>query len=266
MILSFTKTCLLAALGAAVATTGVARASFSVVVPGTANIFGSGQPMGSETPSPGGAAPGGGNPGGTAAPFVAVTGGTSYTLTMTGAVNFGGVPSFGPFGPDGRPRPGTDEYIGLNGLSGIKYDRAQVLLGVFLDDSVPAGAAPPTLDFSGVNASTLTVSPVLRQVFFIGDGRTGIDNGGGPTGTLQQFIAPAGATRLFLGLADSNSQVDPTGDPPDLRFIPGWYNDNSGEFVVTFNGPVTAVPAPAGWLVLAGGLTVGFRLRRRVRN
>jgi hypothetical protein len=39
----------------------------------------------------------------------------------------------------------------------------------------------------------LTLSPVLKQVFFVGDGRTS-------QGAIQHVINPAGATRLFLGV------------------------------------------------------------------
>jgi hypothetical protein len=48
----------------------------------------------------------------------------------------------------------------------------------------------------------------LREPFFIGDGVNS-------SGTVQQFVAPPGATRLFLGVMDGS----------------GWYN-NSGTFDV----------------------------------
>jgi hypothetical protein len=80
------------------------------------------------------------------------------------------------------------------------------LLGVFLDDTQPnLSAAPDPLAYT---PDAPTIAPGLKQVFFIGDGLT-------PSGAVQQFIAPAGATRLFLGTADGY----------------GWFN-NVGSFSV----------------------------------
>jgi hypothetical protein len=55
------------------------------------------------------------------------------------------------------------------------------------------------------------LSSLLRQVFFIGDGLSGSG-----TGAVQRFVAPAGATRLFLADLDGLGQN----------------YDNSGQFVV----------------------------------
>jgi hypothetical protein len=80
------------------------------------------------------------------------------------------------------------------------------LLGVFLDDTQPnLSAAPDPLAYM---PDAPVVAPGLRQPFFIGDGLT-------PSGAAQQFIVPAGATRLFLGTVDGY----------------GWYN-NVGSFSV----------------------------------
>jgi hypothetical protein len=64
----------------------------------------------------------------------------------------------------------------------------------------------------------------LNQVFFIGDGLTG--NG---TGTVQQFVIPAGATRLYLGSADGA----------------GANYNNSGSFSVSVTGPTGTATGPA---------------------
>jgi hypothetical protein len=85
------------------------------------------------------------------------------------------------------------------------------LLGVFLDASVPGGQAPASLDASGSNDFT-TLAPLLRQVFFIGDGLTGTG-----TGAVQRFTVPAGATRLALGSSDAL----------------GGNSNNTGQFNVT---------------------------------
>ena len=127
------------------------------------------------------------------------------------------------------------------------------LIGVFLDASTPAGAAPPALDFSTPGSlAQATVSPQLRQVFFIGDGRTGTGSG-----TVQQFVVPAGATRLFLASSDG---------------IGANYN-NFGSFAVVVTDSVVAaavaadIPVDAPWalsitmlLLLAAGT---YALRRR---
>lgn len=71
-------------------------------------------------------------------------------------------------------------------------------IGVFLDDKKPSKyTAPEALDFStDASRDFKTLSPKLRQPFFIGDGRTS-------SGEVQQFIPPAGATRLFLATMDA---------------------------------------------------------------
>jgi hypothetical protein len=74
----------------------------------------------------------------------------------------------------------------------------------------------------------------MRQPFFIGDGLTS-------GSVVQQFIAPTGATRLFVGMMDRA----------------GWWN-NQGSFSVT----ATVVPEPATLSVL-GVAILGSMLRRR---
>ena len=126
------------------------------------------------------------------------------------------------------------------------------LAGLFLDDSVPAGTAPARLDFSstalGTNFSSL--SPLLNQTFFIGDGLTATGSG-----LQQQFSVPDTATRLFLGFIDG---ADFQGDPT-------FYSNNDGSFVATFS----AVPEPT---TLALGIAslpltlLAVRQLRRPRN
>ena len=113
------------------------------------------------------------------------------------------------------------------------------LVGVFLNDNLPTSSgAPPGLDFrpSGLGTAFLTLNPALKQVFFIGDGRTG--NG---TGAVQQFIVPAGATRFFLGTVDGF----------------GW-NTNSGTFSVQVIAPGGAAgPLAAAILPSSRSVQVG---------
>ena len=150
-----------------------------------------------------------------------LTAGSALTFTATGGVdNTGATPTLTP---DGGSVFVTSSN---NGISGATWP-INALVGVFLDASQPnLSAAPASLDFSTTSFTTL--SPQLKQAFFIGDGRTGTG-----TGTTQTFVVPAGATRLFLGTSDGF----------------GWFN-NSGSFAVTIAGgqagatPTPTVPAP----------------------
>jgi len=71
------------------------------------------------------------------------------------------------------------------------------LIGVFLDDKVPSSsAAPSTLDFRDPTSRDFDeLHPQLKQIFFIGDGMNS-------KGAHQKFVAPKGATRLFLATMD----------------------------------------------------------------
>jgi hypothetical protein len=156
---------------------------------------------------------------------VAVTPGTTITFSATGGVDFQGLPpSTGPDGGFVFTTPSSD------GISGATWP-VDALVGVFLDASDPtSSAAPADLDFgpTGIGTAFTTLSPALKQAFFIGDGLTGTGSG-----TVQTFVVPAGATRLFLGTSDGF----------------GWAN-NSGAFTVTpaigggGGGPPVLVAAP----------------------
>lgn len=136
--------------------------------------------------------------------------------------------------PDGYP--GTASNLnGIRGISGYRGPNGAVV-GVFLDDSNPKDAiSPSTINFaaSDVGISFLNLNPGLRQVFFIGDGLTGLGSG-----SRQTFIAPERTTRLFLGLADG------------FGFIgnPGWYEDNDGILNVTVLDGSTSAEFPS-WIV-----------------
>jgi hypothetical protein len=71
------------------------------------------------------------------------------------------------------------------------------------------------LDFSSsaIGGGFTALSPQLGQTFLIGTGRTS-------SGELHQITVPAGATRLFLGIADG---ADFEGDP-------GYYDDDGGAY------------------------------------
>jgi hypothetical protein len=119
-------------------------------------------------------------------------------------------------GPDGNPGGcpgklpgGTIDAAGI--VSGIaSADRVGYIVGVFLSDEAPEGQPPATPNFEeGYDFARF--SPAIAQLFFIGDGRSA-------DGTQQRFDIPAGATRLYLGLADAYGFVGP----------PGAYGDNEG--------------------------------------
>jgi hypothetical protein len=129
-------------------------------------------------------------------------------------------------------------YTGAaNGMSGITVPWNS-LIGVFLDNTQPDLNTPPAdlsfLDINGnPNISFLSLSPALGQVFFIGDGLTGTGSG-----SVQDFFAPTGATRLFLGSADGF----------------GWSN-NGGYQDVTINYTGnSATPEPSSLMLLGSGI------------
>ena len=143
--------------------------------------------------------------------------------------------------PDGvGAAPATSSNTGTSSISGMKAPGAGYLVGVFVPAGGPTGTAPTALDFtsSGLGTSFTSLSPLLDQVFFIGDGLTGDD-----TGTQQKFNIPSGAGQLWLGISDA----------PGYNGAPGAYGDNLGSYTVGFtvnapgSGLVTVTEtAPAG--------------------
>ena len=196
-------------------TTGISAtisAISGVTVSGTANIYGAGH----------GSPPGGGD----LPPVIKFTAGASQYVTfpsVTGQVRFDTFHDDfgnGSTSPDGGSFLAPTDVFATGGLSEIKMPNTEGLLGVFLTDAEPADPAPATLDF-GPNVLTEnfdSISPKIGQVFFIGDGKTA-------GGTPQKFYAPANATRLYLGVADSYNGSSITGPPS------AW-GDNGGQYSV----------------------------------
>lgn len=194
------------------------HADETVTVSGKANIYGAGHA------SPPVAGFGGS---GDLPPVISFSAGAGQTLEIvsaTGTVLLDAVTNnagIGPSGPDGGPFYAPTDVTSTGGLAGIQSNVTGFLTGVFLDDSEPTGGGPAVLDFTsgGLGTNFTTLSPLIGQVFFIGNGRTS-------SGAVQKFQIPSTATRLFLGVVDA-ADGDNAAGPPQA------YGDNGGSFTTT---------------------------------
>ena len=105
-------------------------------------------------------------------PFITVAGGDVIRLSdpAVGGVSFFNGYGAPYYGPGGNGLSGSN-LTSLDGISGY-FGPQGPLAGVFLDATTPSsGPAPATLDFSttGMGINFLTLSPELRQVFYIGE-------------------------------------------------------------------------------------------------
>ncbi|MDP2433554.1 MAG: Ig-like domain-containing protein [Pseudomonadota bacterium] len=150
-------------------------------------------------------------------------GGSGTTDILSSPTNYPGISGI----VYGHGDPDFPDYTTWPGL-GYYPGKTMFLTGVFLSDAAPVDPAPDRLDFTngdgGMGTEFLTLSPELGQTFFIGDGRTALND-------LQQFIAPTGATHLFLGFADASQFGHPSSEA-------GSYGDNYGALTaqVQLNG------------------------------
>lgn len=166
-----------------------------LLVPGTANPF-LADPANVPGPDP---------YDGTMPLFIPVVGGTILQFDVSGVT--GNFPS-GSFAPNPDGIQTIYQASGpLRGISRYQFP-LNSLIGVFLGPTI--GATPGQLSS---DIQFTTVSPLLGQVFFIGDGLTGTGSG-----IRQTFNVPAGATKLYLASEDGHE----------------WGN-NSGGYVVTVN-------------------------------
>jgi Flp pilus assembly protein TadG len=108
----------------------------------------------------------------------------------------------------------TGWIVRQNPENGINATSAPLnsLVGIFLDNNAPnTSAMQAELDFTtSASRDFTTLSPQLKQVFFIGDGINS-------AGKLQEFVIPPGATRLYLGIMDEKA----------------WWWDNTGSINTT---------------------------------
>ena len=227
-------------------------------VSATANIFGAGNP-GNPTPNPGGGS------GGAPAPNFQISPGTGRVLSFSSVSGLVSLSTSISTVPDGLTSGGnapfglSGNFTSFQGISGISLNRGSgFLIGVFLSGAIPADPAPASLGFTNIGTAGLidtgfaSLSPLLNQTFFVGDGLTG--NG---SGSMQLFAVPDGAERLFLGYADASG----------YNGAPGQYQDNTGSVTVSFQvtAPNSSVPEPGSLVMLAGTVVCGgsLFLRRR---
>jgi hypothetical protein len=211
---------------------GQAPASSVVVrnISGKANIFGAGHlELPTSVAGEGGIAP-------AAYRFTAGAAKVLKFFKVEGGVSLNGAGGLPFYGPDGGPLPGPTDITSVGGISGLKHPNSTFLAGVFLTDSEPRDPAPSTIDFNHPSALTFrTLKPAIGQVFYIGDGKT-------PGGIPLGFLAPANATRLFLGIVDGWNNSCICG-PAHA------YHDNSGGFQATFalvNDGLSCAPVALG--------------------
>lgn len=157
-------------------------------------------------------------------PFVAVTAGQTIQIRSSGTINMINGANYA-FGPEGWLYTNGNGH-GVTGWRGISGYRGYVasLIGVFTGNALNANATPVSLDFTGAGFRALqTVRPLLQQQFLIGSGLT-------PDGDSKAFVVPAGATRLYLGIAGTTAL-------------------SNGEFYVTVNPDLASAPkiSPGGF-------------------
>jgi subtilase family serine protease len=175
--------------------------------------------------------------GGLLPPSIALPPGTGRVLTfsVTGsALSCCGAP--GRHGADGGTNLQT--FISSNSaISGVRHHSRNIfLLGAFLGDGTPAGAAPAALAYhepadagsppaGALSTRAATYAPLVRQAFFVGDGLAN-------AGEVQRFQVPDEATRLFLGFADGLNLGAPGMGTPSPA-LPCCYTDNVGTLGAT---------------------------------
>lgn len=141
---------------------------------------------------------------------IPVSAGTKFCFRQSGGTTGWDDGSAGTFGPDGD----TSWIVQQQADNGINYTKAPIncLVGIFLDDRAPNTWSQGTAgDYStSTSRNFSTLSPPLKQVFFIGDGLDA-------SGNLQEFTVPTGATRFYLCIMDEK----------------GWWWDNFGTLTTT---------------------------------
>ncbi|NJK68857.1 MAG: PEP-CTERM sorting domain-containing protein [Microcoleus sp. SU_5_3] len=133
-----------------------------------------------------------------------LTAGSALTFAVvSGSVNYKSVTPQNT--PDGDLTIASHTAGAQNGISNVSAPRNS-LMGIFLDDQQPhISAPPPALNFATpASRNYVELSPLLKQVFFIGDG---LNN----QGVFQQIIVPKGTDRFYLGTMDAYDWSDNVG-------------------------------------------------------
>jgi uncharacterized protein (TIGR03437 family) len=137
--------------------------------------------------------------------------GRSYGIVAGGGTTYTSATTFQFQPPSGAYTNHT--LASAFGIAGLTAPRS-ALVGVFLGPggeppSLTFAAGPPdtlvtSLNLTRGNTDTTIVKPRLRQPFYIGSGLTS-------SRTTKAFVAPAGATELYLGLNELVPQLTLTG-------------------------------------------------------
>lgn len=203
----------------------------SIVVPGTSDLWLAGAPNGT-TASGGDLAPAQ-----SPALISGISGGSFYSFSVTGWVNNSPGASSGP-GPDGDIGQVITHSAGAqNGISNLTAP-INSLIGVFTTGEQPSSPGAYLVFGDAASLNFDSIAPTLNQAFFIGNGLTS-------SAQLQTFLAPTGASRLYLGTMDGYE----------------WSN-NSGEFNVT----ATAIPEPSTYAAFCGIAALAIVVIRRWRK
>lgn len=147
----------------------------TVNVPGTSVIQLAGQPAGTTSRNNARSAP-------AHSPVqvpVAIGAGQAYSVSVTGTVDNGGA--------EGRSSC-NDSLIAEYSVARVD-SKCGALVGVFLGDTTRP--EPPSLDFTGDGREIPVLRPLLQQPFLVGGGLNS-------QGFRKAFVAPNGATRLYL--------------------------------------------------------------------
>ena len=125
---------------------------------------------------------------------------TSLANAITVSFRAAGAVEHAPYNPPQFASPNGAEITAHqngaeHGMSDINAPMNS-LLGVFLDDRRPdKSRTPRPLKVRTGSKGQITVSPALKQIFFIGAGAT-------KGGVTRKYEIPKGATRLFLAVMD----------------------------------------------------------------
>jgi hypothetical protein len=144
--------------------------------------------------------------------------GQTVTFSASGLIDTPGCcgPVYPTTNPDGYQGNGAN-ITSLGSISGFISPNRFPLLGVFTNGA-PSGPPPAAYSYSAESLAQASFSPLLNQIFVIGDGLTGTGSG-----STQVFNVPVTATELWLGYADATQ----------FQGAPGRYGDNIGSVSVS---------------------------------